>query len=135
MELLRWKTRIAILWLIEAEGMSVYMFLLFLKPGSIQEIMAGNIGGWPISEALGFIFASFWWIPFVMAFLSLTLGDTANRWTNFVVGIVLAAVCVVGLIESAIKRFPMAIPVDYFVGVVAGALVAWYAWKWPKETP
>lgn len=132
MELLRWKARIAILWMIEAVGMSVYMFLLFLKPGTIQGIMAGNLGGWPITEGLGFFFALFWWIPFVMAFLSLTLKDQANQWTNLVMGVLIAVFCVVGLMESAIKTFPAAIPADYFIGVLAGALIAWYAWRWPK---
>lgn len=133
MELLRWKTRIAILWMIEAVGMSVYMFLLFLKPGIVQGIMAGNLGDMRITQGLGFFFGIFWWIPFVMAFLSLTLKDTVNQWTNLVMGILIAAFCVIGLIESAIKGFPAAIPVDYFIGVLGGALIAWYAWKWPRQ--
>jgi|GEM_PF-322715 hypothetical protein len=133
-ELLSWKTRIAILWMIEAEGMSVYVFLLFLKPGIVQGIMAGNLGGWPITQGLGFFFAIFWWIPFAMAFLSLTLKDPPNQWTNLVMGMLIAIFCVIGLIESAIKGFPAAIPVDYFIGVLAGALIAWCAWKWPRHT-
>jgi hypothetical protein len=133
MELLRWKTRISVLWIIEAIGMSVYMFLLFLKTGTIQEIMAGNIGGWQINEGLRFFFAIFWWIPFIMAFLSLTLKDSANRWTNFVVGILVAIFCVFGLIQSVIKGLPASIAVDYFLGVVFAVLIAWYAWKWPRQ--
>ena len=133
MELLRWKTRISILWIMEAIGMSVYMFLLFTKAGVLQGIMAGNINGMSINEGLRFYFAIFWWIPFIMAFLTLTLKDRANRWTNHVMGILFAIFCTIGLVESAIKGMPAAITVDYFIGVVFAALIAWYAWKWPKQ--
>jgi hypothetical protein len=133
MELLRWKTRISILWIMEAIGMSVYMFLLFTKAGVIQGITAGNINGMSISEGLRFYLGIFWWIPFVMAFLTLTLKDRANRWTNFVVGMLLAIFCTIGLVKGAIQGMPPSIVVDYFIGVVFAALIAWYAWKWPKR--
>jgi hypothetical protein len=133
MELLRWKMRISILWIMEAIGMSVYMFLLFTKAGVIQGIMAGNINGMSISEGLRFYLAIFWWIPFLMAFLSLTLKDSANRWTNFVLGVLFAIICTIGLAKSAIEGMPPSIVVDYFIGVVFAALIAWYAWKWPKQ--
>jgi hypothetical protein len=133
MELLRWKTRISILWVIEAVGMSVYMFLLFTKAGVIQGIMAGNINGMSISEAVRFYLAIFWWIPFLMAFLSLTLKDSANRRTNLVVGILFAVFCTIGLVKGAIEGMPASILVDYFIGVVFAVLIAWYAWKWPKQ--
>ena len=133
MELLRWKTRISIMWIIEAVGMSVYMFLLFTKAGVIQGMMAGNINGMSINEGLRFYLAIFWWIPFVMAFLSLTLKDRANRWINFVLGIIFAIFCVIGSVKTAIEGWPAAIVVDYFIGVVFAALIAWYAWKWPKQ--
>jgi hypothetical protein len=133
MELLRWKTRISIMWIIEAVGMSVYMFLVFLTKGIIQQIMAGNFGDMQINEGLRFFLAIFWWIPFVMAFLTLTLKDRATRWTNFILGILFAIFCVFGLTQSVIKGLPAAIDVDYFIGVVFAALIAWYAWKWPKQ--
>jgi hypothetical protein len=133
MELLRWKTRISILWIIEAVGMSVYMFLLFTKAGVVQGIMAGSINGMPINEAVRFYLAIFWWIPFLMAFLSLTLKDSANRRTNLVLGILFAVFCTIGLVKGAIEGMPVSILVDYFIGVVFAVLIAWYAWKWPKQ--
>lgn len=134
MELLRWKTRIAILWMIEAVGMLVYIVLLMLlKPGIVQGIMAGNLAGMPITQGLGFLFAFYCWIPFAMAFLSLTLKDKANQWTNLVMGILIAAWCVSGLIDSAINGYPAAIAGHNLVGVLGGVLIAWYAWKWPRQ--
>jgi len=133
MELLRWKTRIAVLWIIEAVGMSVFMFLSFMEPGRIEGIMAGEFGGMQIGEGVLFFLAIFWFIPWIMAWLSLTLKDSANRWTNFVLGILFAIFLAIGLIESAIGGESAAILVDYFLGIVAAALIAWYAWKWPKQ--
>jgi len=133
MEVLRWKTRIAVLWIIQAVAMSVYVFLFFMEPGAIEEIISGEVRGMQISEGLLFFYAIFWFIPWILAWLSLTLKGSANRWTNFVLGILFAIFLVIGLIESAIGGTSAAILVDYFLGIVAAALIAWYAWKWPKE--
>jgi lipopolysaccharide export LptBFGC system permease protein LptF len=69
-------------------------------------------------------------IPPVMAFLSLTLRDKANRWLNIIVGIVFIVLLPIG------SGFEL-IPADYLpsivaiavVEVVALALIIWYAWK------
>jgi hypothetical protein len=133
MELLRWKTRISILWIIEAVGMSVYMFLLFTSPGEIANVMVGSIIGLPITGAVRLYLAIFWWVPFIMAFLSVTLKDSANRRTNLIVGILFAVACALGLIRNAVEGMPASILVNYFIGVVFAALIAWYAWKWPRQ--
>jgi len=133
MELLRWKARFAVLWIIEAFGMSVFMFLFFMEPGVIEGIISGQFGSSQISEGFLFYLAIFWFIPWIMAFLSLTLKDSANRWTNFVLGILFVIFLAIGLIEQTIGGKSAAILVDYSLGIVAAALIAWYAWKWPKE--
>ena len=68
-----------------------------------------------------------------MAWLSLTLKDSANRWTNVVLGILLAIAFVYGLVESASKGHSAAVLVDKSIGFVALALIVWYAWRWPKQ--
>ena len=133
MELLRWKARFAVLWIVEAFGMSVYMFLSFLEPGVIEGIISEQFGGSQISEGFLFYLAIFWFIPWILAFLSLTLKDTATRWTNFVLGMLFVIFLIIGLIESATGGKSAAILVAYFLGIVAAALIAWYAWKWPKQ--
>ena len=119
MELLRWKTIIAVLWIIEAVAMSVYMFLRFMEPGFIEGIISGQFGSSQISEGFLFYLAIFWFIPWILAFLSLTLKDSVNRWTNFIMGILWAIALVYGLIHSAIGGGSAAILVDYFLGIVA----------------
>ena len=68
-----------------------------------------------------------------MAFLTLTLKGSVNRWTNFVMGVLLTIAFVYGLVESASSGHSAAILVDKSIGFVAVALIAWYAWKWPKQ--
>ena len=133
MELLRWRTRIAVLWVIKAMAISVCLFLTFMEPGVIEGIILGKVMGMQISEGVLFYIAIWYFIPWIMAWLSLTLEDKANRWTNFVLGILFAIVVVYGLIDSAMGGQSAAIVVDYFVDILVTVLIIWYAWKWPKQ--
>lgn len=74
MEILRWKTRIAVLWIFMAVAMSAHSVLYFMGPNAIEEIE-----GMHVSAGMLFFMAIFWWVPLVMAVLSLTLKDSANR--------------------------------------------------------
>jgi len=69
--------------------------------------------------------------PLVMAFLSLTLKDKANRWANIIVGIVFAGFMLIassiGLAQTAAYSILMILS-----GFVATVLIVWYAYKWPK---
>ena len=100
MELLRWKTRISVLWIFLAVGLSAAMFLSFMEPGVIEDLISGKHNGTQIGEGLIFLFAVLWFIPLIMAFLSLTLKDSANRWTNFVLGILFVIFYVVDFIDN-----------------------------------
>jgi hypothetical protein len=133
MELQRWKTRIAVLWVIKAMAISVFMVLYFVMPGGIEEIMSGQFEGMQISEGVLFYIAGWYFIPWIMAWLSLTLKDKANRWTNFVLGILFAILIVYGLIDGAMGGQSAAIVVDYFLDLVFTVLIICYAWKWPKQ--
>jgi hypothetical protein len=70
----------------------------FLSPGQIQEVMAGEISGMAITEVFLFAVSLYVAIASVMAFLSLVLSPTVNRWTN----IVLSSLYVVSIVASAI---------------------------------
>ena len=114
MELLRWKTRIAVLWIILAVCFSAYLFLRFMEPGIIEGIISGQFGKSQsqINEGFLFYLAIFWFIPFIMAFLSLTLKGSSNRWTNFALGVLVAFAFVYGLVVSARMGHSVAILVD-----------------------
>ena len=80
-------------------------------------------------------------IPFIMAWLSLTLKDRANRWINLILGILFAVMFIVVLIAylagaNATADTSTMIPIVLallLLPLVASLLIIWYAWKWPKE--
>ena len=122
MELLRWKTRISMLWII--------MVVNYLLVGLLSLRESGGISGEGATTFAQVIVA---FIPFIMAWLSLTLKDSANRWTNLVLGILFAIMFIVVLIlyfaAGSVTIIPLMI---LFLPFVATLLIIWYAWKWPK---
>ena len=129
MELLRWKTRIALLWIIMVVNFSAYLFLsLVLGPGAIKELLETQV-----NEGTKLYVAILYFIPFIMAYLSLTLKDSANRWTNLVLGILSAIMFVSNLIVGLTGEVAPTILILYLFALVVSLLIIWYAWKWPKQ--
>ncbi len=127
-----WKIKIAVLWLFFAVSTSAGVVLMFMMPGIIGEIMAGELEGVPISEGYLLVLALFWLIPLTMAFLSLTLEDSANRWANIVVGIALAGLGILALSRLLIQE-QLTLALIEVSRTVAAALIVWYAWKSKQE--
>ena len=132
------KVKIAVLWLFMAVVYSAHMALSIFEPGVIELITDGKM---QLSEG-EFIFSAFfaWLIPLTMAFLSVTLKDSANRWANIIVGIVITAVNIFHLLYEQLTQpsFHMAQPSIHQLllnisTVVVAALIVWYAWRWPKQ--
>ena len=122
MDDLIWKVRISVLWLIYDVALLVYMILESAELGVVEQ--AG--------PELLLLFAVVLLVPLVMAFLSLTLKGSMNRWVNIIVGIVYAVFELLALSEVAVKPSAWAI-LMILSKLVVLALVVWYAWKWPKE--
>ena len=131
MELLRWKTRIAVLWLFMAVAMSVHSIVGFMEPGMIEEIMSGEIEGGELGPGMLVFMALFWLVPLWLAFASLTVKGSANRWVNFILGIIFTLLNIWHFIEHLAPPSPVQILI---VGstVVATALIVYFAWKLPK---
>jgi len=117
-----WKVRISVLWLIYDVALLVYMILESAELGVVEQ--AG--------PELLLLFAVVLLVPLVMAFLSLTLKGSMNRWVNIIVGIVYAVFELLALSEVAAKPSAWAI-LMILSKLVVLALVVWYAWKWPKK--
>ena len=133
MEILRWKTRLSVLWVFMAVGMSAAMILYNMMPGIVEEIIAGEMEGMQISDGLLAGFAIFWLIPLIMAVLCLTLKDAPNRWTNFVLSIIFGVFYLVDVIGDLSLG---GLSGDILMGIAAivvAAFIAWFAWKWPKQ--
>jgi len=131
-----WKIKISVLWLLHTLGSVFVGFVMWLEPGVIEEIIAGEVMGTKITPEILLIVSIEFLVPFFMAFLSLTLNDSINRWLNIIVGIVFAALGLISVIEY------LAIPSAYFAYavlvwfsiLVVTALVVWYAWKSKQKT-
>src|SRR5512136_1367861 len=140
MEALKWKIRIAVLWLIAAEAYSAHMIMVTIDPASMKKMLAWGAtigaGGWLFG-------AIYWLIPFVMIFVTVTAKGSSNRWANFVLGIIGTILGIYhffmcGVPLSFIPPGPVPGPTVYHslllgTAAVAMALITWYAWKWPKQ--
>ena len=127
MKILQWKIRISVLWIFMAVAMSAHGVLAFMEPGAMEQI-----GEMQMGAGMHLFMALFWWVPLVMAVLSVTLKDLANRWTNMILGIVFTALNIFHLIEHLAQPSAHQILI---IGstVVVTALIFWHALKWPKQ--
>ena len=140
MESLKWKIRIAVLWLIAAEAYSAHMIMVTIDPVSMKLMLE-----WGATiPAEGWMFGAIYWlIPLWMAFVTFAVNGSTNRWANFVLGIIGTLLGIYhffmcGVPLSFIPPGPVAGPTSYHslllaTAVVATVLITWYAWKWPKQ--
>jgi hypothetical protein len=132
MENLALKIRLSVLWIFTEVAALTSVVLFFFEPGGIEEVMSGVVEGMEMGPEMLLLFAIMFLIPLVMAVLSLTLKDKANRWANIIAGIVFTGLYIIDLIEHLAS--PSAHTILLVVSaVVATALIVWYAWKWPKQ--
>ena len=126
-----WKIKIAALWIVFECGSLATGMVEFLLPGYIEGIIEGEMFGWELTSEVALLFAIIFMIPPFMAFLSLTLKDSINRWVNIIGGIVFVLLATYGVYNFLAELAPWAI-VIWLSQVVALALIVWYAWKSKK---
>lgn len=123
-----WKIKITVLWLFTSIAFLAHQILVLMEPGIIAQLMAGEAEGQKISPELILFFAILMLIPMVMAFLSLTLKDSLNRWVNIIVGVVFAILWLVGVVDAAQTAY-WGGALMTLSAVVASALIVRYSWK------
>jgi hypothetical protein len=127
-----WKIKISVLWLFSIVAGLASGFLALMEPGVISDItVKGEIEGMEITPELLLGYSVILLIPLVMAFLSLTLKDSTNRWANIIVGIIWIGLSLNDLStyltkQSAYSAYEILM---WLSGRVATALIVWYAWK------
>jgi hypothetical protein len=117
-----WKIKIAVLWVIVEFGVFTVPVIEMYIPDFVENTIAQTT-----PEMLTFL-AFMIMISPIMAFLSLILKDSINRWGNIIMGIVFIVLSPMGVIE---------VPTDYsapmiliaVVEITALALIVWTAWK------
>ncbi len=102
-----------------------------LMPGSIEDILAGKVFVFDVTQ--GFLLAGLAMvgIPALMIFLSVALSAKVNRWTNIIV----AAVKIPFILFNLAGVAWMHMVVGAFVEVALLLLIIRYAWKWPRTAP
>jgi hypothetical protein len=117
-----------VLWLFAAVAFLAHQILVLMEPGIIAQLMAGQAEGQKIGPELILLFAISMLVPLVMAFLSLTLKDSMNRWANIIVGAVFAALWSFGAVGAVLSAY-WGGALMTLSAVVASALIVWYAWR------
>jgi hypothetical protein len=102
-----------------------------MEPGVIDQIMKGQVEGMTIGPELLLGFSIILLVPSVMAFLSLTLKDSTNRWANIIVGIVWIGLSLNDLYTylTKLSAYSAYSILMWLSGRVATVLIVWYAWK------
>lgn len=130
-----WKIKISVLWLVVDVVFLGYFILKILEPGNLQHFLStGEISnGMKMTSVLLLFFAVYMLVPAIMAFLSLNLKDSTNRWANIIVGVVFVALWCVDVVEAVTALSAWATLMT-LSGIVALVLIVWYAWK-SKQKP
>ena len=121
------KAKLSALWIFVLLNIIFADIHRLLKPGFLEEIMTGTIGGTQITEGLLLLAAIGLQIPIVMVLLSWVLKYRVNRWANIIAGAITIAF-ILGNRQPGIDEI-------FFVAieVVALLLIVWYAWKWTNH--
>jgi Family of unknown function (DUF6326) len=99
------------------------------RPGMLEQMMTGTVNGVQVTEVFLLLSAIVVGIPIAMVLLSRVLTYRVNRWANIIAGILTIAVVLANGVRDLDDMFFATI------GVVALALIIWYAWKWPNPEP
>lgn len=126
--------QISVLWISLAVLMSAAMVLSLFGGGAdvLDGIRAGELEGMQITSGLTMLFALFWLVPLAMAFLTVTLPLTVNRWVNVVVGAVWALMSGLDAVQHLGAGELSAEPLLVVVMTLVSVLVVWLAWGLSK---
>jgi hypothetical protein len=126
-----WKIRISVLWLFYTVAFLAALALGGWEPGVLNQFLnTGEISGMKIDQTLLLLFAVLILVPLVMAFLTLSLNDSTDRWANGIVGVFYTGFQIFALFgaltSSPVYAYAVLIEITK---VVVPALVVWYSWK------
>jgi hypothetical protein len=123
------KVKLAALW---AAFMFLYIYVDYFHlymPGSLEDILAGKVFVFDITQVFLLVALTFAIIPALMIFLSVSLPAQVNRWTNIIVATVYIPYMLFNLAGEAWMHMVLGAVVE----VVLLLLIISYAWKWPKH--
>lgn len=81
------RTRVAVLWVAAAVAAAGSVLLYVFVPGALEEMLAGEMEGETLDDAMGFFLAMIVVIPVVMAAVTVLVRDRVNHYVNLIVGL------------------------------------------------
>ena len=100
-----------------------------MEPIALKElVMTGGLSGMEITQGFLLIAAISMEIPMVMILLSRVLNYRINRWTNIIVGIIMATYQILTMNVGT----PPTLHYIFFsmIEVASCLIIVWNAWKW-----
>ncbi|WP_455277672.1 hypothetical protein [[Eubacterium] cellulosolvens] len=121
------KIRIAMLWIFMAVASIIHYVLV--SSSDLQYFQT------EIEKGLGFATFGvvFLLVILVMAFLTVTLKDVANRRVNLVLGGIFTIINIAHIFGCPVARSSAHQIIIVLSTIVVSILIVWYAWKWPKD--
>ena len=122
------KIKLSALW---ASLMFLYIYadhISLFRPGQIEEMMAGRMGPFPVTQVSLLLASILMLIPAVMIFLTTIMKPGLNRWVNLILGVLYTLINISNLIGD-IWIFYILFGV---VEIALTLLIVWYAWKLPN---
>ena len=123
------KLKLAALW---ASFMFFYIYVDYFHlymPGKIEEILAGKMYVFDITQVALLAGLTTIIIPTLMISLSAALPDKANRWTNIIVAVLYIPLALYNLAGEQWAHMVFGAAVQ----VILLCFIIRYAWKWPKQ--
>jgi len=122
------KIKISVLWLVAAVAFLAHQILVLMEPGILAQLLEGKAEGRKIGPELILSSAILLLVPMVMAFLSLTLKDSMNRWANTIVGAIFAALWFFSVVEAARSAY-WGGALMTLLAAVSSVLIVRYSWR------
>jgi len=125
------RLKVSALWV---SVMFVYVYVDifgFYKPGTIEDILAGRVWDFDITQAWAFGGLALMTIPSLMVLLSLALPARVARWANIAIAALFVAVSIGNSVGETWAFFWLGSAVE----VALLLLIVRYAWTWPRTSP
>ena len=124
LDALSFRTRVAVLWVAVAVALSGSLLLGVFVPGALEELLAGEIEGQTLTDAVGYGLAMLVVIPLVMAVVTLLINDRVNRYVNLIAALAFGLFGVYAVVSEALGGNFNAHVLMAAVAIVPGFLIA-----------
>ncbi len=116
MGLLKWKATLGVLWIIQIANL----------------VVVALYGYWQYSGRPQYEMTIAFIIPSLMAFLSIALKDSVNRWLSLIIGLLFAG-AKMHLLLKGLDQGSIGFRITELWGLSGALLIVWYALKMPKQ--